>query len=60
MASPRWFDADEAARRTAAAYDRSYSRGPAASDGGDPHVGSRAPLRQLEVPTLVIHGRPTR
>ena len=59
MASPRWFDADEAARRTAAAYDRSYfPEGLLRQTAAIRASGSRdAALRQLEVPTLVIHGR---
>jgi pimeloyl-ACP methyl ester carboxylesterase len=59
MSSPRWFDPDEAARRTAAAYDRSYfPEGVLRQTAAIRASGSRDDaLRQLAVPTLVIHGR---
>jgi pimeloyl-ACP methyl ester carboxylesterase len=59
MSSPRWFDAAEAARRTRAAYDRSYfPEGLLRQTAAIRASGSRdAALRQLDVPTLVIHGR---
>ena len=59
MSSPRYFDPDEAAARTAAAYDRAYFpegmlRQTAAIRASGPRD---AALRELRVPTLVIHGR---
>jgi len=59
MSSPRWFDAEEAARRTAAAYDRMYfPEGILRQTAAIRASGSRDhALRQLAVPTLVIHGR---
>jgi pimeloyl-ACP methyl ester carboxylesterase len=59
MSSPRWFDADEAAARTAAAFDRSsFPEGMLRQTAAIRASGSRdAALRELRVPTLVIHGR---
>jgi pimeloyl-ACP methyl ester carboxylesterase len=59
FSSPRYFDEAETARRLAAAYDRAfYPEGAARQMGAIVASGSRADgLRELEVPTLVIHGR---
>ena len=59
MSSPRYFDPDEAAARTAAAYDRSYfPEGILRQTAAIRASGSREEaLRRLDVPTLVIHGR---
>jgi pimeloyl-ACP methyl ester carboxylesterase len=59
MSSPRYFDADETAARAAAAYDRSYfPEGLLRQTAAIRASGSRdQALRQLRVPSLVIHGR---
>jgi pimeloyl-ACP methyl ester carboxylesterase len=59
MSSPRWFDADEAAARVGAAYDRSFfPEGMLRQTAAIRASGSRDDaLRRLDVPTLVIHGR---
>lgn len=59
MSSPRYFDAADASARTAAAYDRSYfPEGVLRQTAAIRASGSRdAALRELDVPTLVIHGR---
>jgi pimeloyl-ACP methyl ester carboxylesterase len=59
MASPRYFDAEEAAARAGAAYDRAYfPEGVLRQTAAIRASGSRdVALRQLDVPTLVIHGR---
>jgi pimeloyl-ACP methyl ester carboxylesterase len=58
IGSPRYFDREEAAEAAAAAYDRSfYPQGIARQTAAIRASGSRdAALRQLNVPTLVIHG----
>jgi len=59
MSSPRWFDPEESAQRTAAAYDRMfYPEGMLRQTAAIRASGSRAAaLAGLDVPTLVIHGR---
>ncbi len=58
IGGPRYFDAAEAAAARAAAYDRSFfPEGIARQTAAIRASGSReAALRQLAVPTLVIHG----
>jgi pimeloyl-ACP methyl ester carboxylesterase len=59
MSSPRYFNPGDVAARAAAAYDRSYfPEGMLRQTAAIRASGSRdAPLRQLGVPSLVIHGR---
>jgi pimeloyl-ACP methyl ester carboxylesterase len=59
MSSPRYFDPQEAAARTGAAFDRcSFPEGLLRQTAAIRASGSRdAALRELRVPTLVIHGR---
>jgi pimeloyl-ACP methyl ester carboxylesterase len=58
VGGPRYFDPHEAAEAAAAAYDRSfYPEGVARQTAAIRASGSRdSALRQLNVPTLVIHG----
>ena len=58
VSGPRWFDADEATRSAAAAYDRSYfPEGVIRQTAAIRASGSRdEQLRALRMPTLVIHG----
>ena len=58
VSGPRYFDAAEAARAGAAAYDRSFfPEGALRQTAAIRASGSRdAKLRELRVPTLVIHG----
>lgn len=57
--SPRYYDRDEATRRTAIAYDRAfYPEGWVRQFAAIRASGDRAAgLRALRIPTLVIHGR---
>ncbi|MFT3851272.1 MAG: alpha/beta hydrolase [Ilumatobacteraceae bacterium] len=59
MSSTRYFDPEEAAARTGAAYDRMFfPEGTLRQTAAIRASGSRdAALRGLRVPTLVIHGR---
>jgi pimeloyl-ACP methyl ester carboxylesterase len=59
FSSPRYFDEAESARRLAAAYDRAfYPEGALRQMAAIRASGDRAEgLRNLSVPTLVIHGR---
>ena len=58
MSSPRYFDPDEAAAASAAAYDRSFfPEGIVRQTAAIRASGSRDEgLRRLSVPTLVVHG----
>lgn len=59
FSSPRYYDRVEAAKRTATAYDRGfYPEGLIRQMAAIRASGHRADqLRELQVPTLVIHGR---
>jgi pimeloyl-ACP methyl ester carboxylesterase len=59
FSSPRYYDADKAAERAAAGYDRSfYPEGSTRQLAAIVASGDRADgLRALAVPTLVVHGR---
>ena len=59
LSSPRYFDAEAAARRSAASYDRMfYPQGAARQTAAIRGSGHRAAgLRALAVPTLVMHGQ---
>ncbi len=59
FSSTRYFDRAEAAKKTAAAYDRAfYPEGMVRQMAAVRASGHRAiQLRQLDTPTLVIHGR---
>jgi len=59
FSSPRYFDAQKIRERAAAAFDRAfYPEGAPRQLGAILATGSRADaLRELRVPTLVIHGR---
>ncbi len=59
ISSPRYFDADDAAARSAASFDRAfYPEGVGRQLVAIRASGHRADaLRALNVPTLVIHGR---
>jgi pimeloyl-ACP methyl ester carboxylesterase len=62
FASPRYFDEDRARDRAARSYDRAfYPEGAGRQMGAVVASGSRADgLRNVRVPTLVIHGRADR
>jgi pimeloyl-ACP methyl ester carboxylesterase len=59
LGSPRYFDNDASQQRAAAAYDRAfYPQGAVRQTAAIRASGHRADgLRELEIPTLVIHGR---